>query len=707
MVRRYRAWAAAGLALLGVVIFLAGRQMLPGLVERALTQAIWAEGLTGAQVTLTDLAADQASGTLLLDTRCAPACRTRFTAGYSLAGLWGRRLDMLLISDLSLSGWVPPPLLSPGPDRWLWPAIQVRDVALPLPDNPLIPVSLQVAEATLTPVPGGGWRGVGQGRLSAGGVALAGLAMQGTLLPGQPPDLQVTATPAGNGPQADGTLRVRFPAGGLLPVGEGSLKLDNLALWGLSPLRLELSARSGADGALLLNGVLDLPTGPTASGSLRAGRISVSLTGSTTRLEGQVSAAGIGIQDGPPDNRADLPLLLTQGPQGWRVESPTGGSLFLPALGVAAHGLALTAPAEGGNMVLSADSLHLGGPAPLLVPLRPQLRLEREGEKGQWLAYLSAPDLDGHPLLRGEAAWQAGGESRLLLEIPPQTLAPAGRSLADLSPWLARWLNEAKGRVGLRLTYAQNAAGITSAAHLLLDQAGFAWHGGRVEGLSGVLWFDRLSPLAMSPQTLWLGRLRAAGMVLDGGAVTVELPGDGHLDVGPAVFSWSGLSLQLAPSRFDMGKAPPPLALTLPASPVGTVLAVLGLTPLMAEGTIRGHIDLPLDGQSLPLGGLQADGAGRIAWQGGETVPAFLDPQRTDSPALVAAALRHYQFQELRLTPDADGPVLRLEGANPDLYGGFAMGLTLHIRPRIAATPRSRPPTIDAAVTAYTEGQGP
>ncbi|SNS84554.1 MULTISPECIES: hypothetical protein [unclassified Azospirillum] len=701
MVRQYRLWLAAGLALSGLILFLVGRQMLPGLVERALTQALWAEGLTGAQVTLTELGDDQASGTLLLDTRCAPACHARFTVGYSLPGLWGRRLDALLISDLSLAGWSPPPLPPAGAGRWQWPSIQLRDIPLPLPDNPLLPASAQVMQASLTPLPAGGWQADGQGQLLGGGAVLAHLALQGSLLPGQPPEMAVTASPAGAGPQASGTMRIRLPAGAPA-VGEGHVQLEKLALWGLSPLRLEISARSDKDGALALQGLLTLPD---AAGPLQAGRLSLSLSGTPTRLEGQVSAEGIGIQDGPRDNRASLPLLLRRGAQGWQVESPAGGALFLPALGVAAHGLTLTVPAAEGALILSADSLHLGGPAPLLVPLRPVLRLDR-GQPGQWTASLSATDLAGQPLVRGEAAWQPGGEARLMLEIPPQNLGPAGRSLDALSPWLARWLTAARGRVGLRLTYAQDAAGSTSAAHLLLDQAGFSWNGGQVEGLSGVLWFDTLSPLAMPAQTLWLGRLRAAGMVLDGGALSVELPGDGQLLVGPALVNWSGLALQLAPSRFALGKAPFPLALalTLPDSAAGPVLAALGMAPLSAEGVIAGRIDLPLDGKSLPLGGFQAVGPGQIIWQGAETVPPFLDPQQTDSPALVAAALRHYQFRQLRLSPGADAPVLRLDGGNPDLYGGYAMGLSLHLRPPADAGPPARPPALDAAVAAYLRG---
>lgn len=679
MVQRYGPWLAAALVLAGLAAFLAIRQMLPAWVERALTEAAWAEGLTGAQISLEALTMHEAAGILLLDARCAPGCRARFTAGYSLGGLWDRRVDQLSFRDISLTGWSVDGVGRPGPTRWDLPPFQLRDIALPLPENPLMPAGATLTEATLTPSASGGWQCQGRGQLIAGDTVLAGLDFTLAFSPNQPAELNIVATPTGHGPVANGTLHLRFPPDAM-PEGEGSLQLENLTFWGLSPLRISLTGRSSAKAGLALEGGLDLPAGPGATGLLRAGHISLSLKGNITQLQGSLTAEGVGINNGPPDNHGTMPLRLNRGAAGWQAESTDGGTLFLPALGVAIQGLTLTAPAENGGIMLAAESLHLGGPNPLLVPVRPLLRLE-QGAEGRWLAQLTAPDLAGQPLLKGEADWKAGAGYRLMLEIPTQTLGPDGRSLDELSPWLGQWLKDARGQIGLRLTHAQDSAGTTAAAHLLLDQAGFSWGGGRLEGLSGRLWFDTLSPLAMPPQNLWIGRLTTDGMVLDGGMVTVELPGDGQLLVGPATPRWGGLALQMAQTRFPLGGPPPPLMLNLPPTPVGEVLAVLGVTPLLAEGTVTGRINLPLDTKPLPHGGISATQPGWISWQGGDA-PDFLDPDQTDSPALVAAALRNYQFQRLIITPGTKGPLLRLEGANPDLYGGYPMGLNLHLRPR-------------------------
>jgi len=699
MVRRYLPWALAGLAVGGLSVFLAARQMLPGLVERALTEAAWAEGLTGAQVTLTDLNPGQASGTLLLDTRCAPACSARFTTSYSLGGLWSRRLDGLMVHDLSLAGWPDGMMRRSVETRWRVPPIELRNLSLALPDNPLMPLAVHLGEGGLSPVGGGGWQGHGQARLTSGAAVLAALDIRLELLPDQPPALELVATPLGQGPAAAGRLKLRFPPAGL-PQGEGRLQMENLTFGGLSPLRLELSMRSGANGMLAVDGVLALPAGPDAQGLLRAGHITLSLAGNAERLEGTVSGEGIGIADGPRDNRATLPLTLTKGPQGWKLESPTGGSLFLPALGVAAHGLTLKAPADqDGPVLLAAESLHLGGATPLLAPLRPLLQLE-PAEDGRWMARLTATDLAGQPLLRGEAEWRAGQGYQSTLEILPQTLGQGGRTLAMLSPWLAQWFDDPTGRIGLRLTLGRDGDGATGAARLLLDQVGFGWSGGWVKGLSGIYWFDSLSPLAAPAQPVWLGRLQAAGLTLDGGTVTFELPGDGHLDAGPAELYWAGLPLRTDPTRFSLGSRLPPLVLGLQTTPLGQVLAALGLSPVSAQGAVAGRLTLPLGGQTLPLGGIQAQGSGWIVWQGRE--PArFLAVGANDSPALVAAALRNYRFRQLAISPSPTGPVLRLEGNNPDLYGGYDMGLNLHLRSPDPGPIPARPDEIERAVNDY------
>jgi hypothetical protein len=700
MVRRYLPWVLGILAIAGLGTFLVGRQMLPGLVERALTEAAWAEGLTGAQVTLTELTPGQASGTLLLDTRCAPACRARFTASYSLAGLWARRLDGLTVGNLSLAGWPEGLLGPPRGKRWQLPPIQLRDLSLALPDNPLMPLAVQWGEGSLIPA-GGGWQGHGQARLTSGALVLAALDIRLEWPPDQPPALELVATPQGQRPAAGGNLKLRFPTGAL-PQGEGHLRLADFSLWGLSPLRLELSVRSSAVGILAFDAVLDLPAGPDAQGLLRAGQIRLSLAGNTERLEGMAVGEGIGIADGPRDNCATLPLALARGPQGWQLESPTGGALFLPALGVAAHGLTLTAPSPDGGLLLAAESLHLGGVAPLLVPLRPLLHLV-QGEDGRWRARLTAADLLGQPLLRGEAEWQAGQGYQSTLEILPQTLGQGGRTLAALSPWLAQWIDEPSGRVGLRLTQGQDGDGATGGARLLLDKVGFRWSGGRVEGLSGIYWFDSLSPLAAPAQPVWLGRLQVGGGMLDGGMVTFELPGDGHLDAGPAELRWAGLPLRTEGTRFSLGSQLPPLVLGLQTTPLGQVLAALGITPVSAEGAVTGRLTLPLGDGALPLGGIQAEGSGWIAWQGREPAP-FLAAGANDSPALVAAALRNYRFQQLSITPTSTGPMLRLEGGNPDLYGGYAMGLSLNLRSPDPAPLPARPDEIERAVNDYLKG---
>jgi hypothetical protein len=701
IVRRYLPWMLVGLVVVGLGLILAARQMLPGWVEDALTKAAWAEGLPGAQVTLTDLTPTQASGTLLLDTRCAPACNARFMAGYSLGGLWARQLDKLVFSDLSLTGWPEGALGRPAGTRWRLPPIEIRNIAVALPDNPLMPLAVQLGEGTLIPASGGGWQARGRASLTSGALVLASLDIRLERPLDQPLMLELVATPEGRAPAAAGRLKVQFMPDGM-PLGEGRLQLENLELLGISPLRLNLSARAEVGGTLLLDGVLDLPDGPDALGLLRAGQITLSLAGNKDRLQGTVNAQGVGIADGPRDNYLKLPLALHRQGPGWQLESQTGGSLLLPTLGVMVDGLALTVPDPAGGLLVTAERLQLGSPLPVLAPVRPQLHLVL-ADKGRWGARLMATDPLGQPLLRGEAEWQAGQGYQSALEILPQTFGQGGQTLAALSPWLAQWIAEPSGRIGLRLTQGRDGDGATGSARLLLDQVGFRWPGGRVDGLSGIYWFDSLSPLAAPAQPIWLGRLQAGGLALHGGAVTFELRGDGNLDAGPAELRWAGLLLRTDGTRFSLGGRLPPLVLHMPATPLEEVLTALGITPVNAAGLVAGHLTLPLGDGSLPLGGVQAEGSGSIAWQGREPA-AFLATGVNDSPALVAAALRNYRFQQLSITPTSGGPVLRLEGSNPDLYGGYAMGLSLHLNAPKIGPPPARPDEIERAVNDYLKG---
>ncbi len=722
--RRQEWLAGAGIALLAglVVLWL----MLPGLVAARWTAQLRSMGHPQAELAIDHLGWGNATGAFFLG---GEEGADGFEATFTPAGLWAGRLSSLTIKGLHLSR---PLSLSGGgrlPDMPLDGPVRLANtrLRLELPGGlGALPLTL---DADLTPVDGD-WRLDGKGALAVGPVSVPATLnaqwRQGIL--------SVAAfglSPVADGPRLGGqgnfrrlatgewTGQVDVTAAGL-PQGLPDFTLNwkpgqgrGLLEWkGVARLDVLLDADGAAgqrlDARLRVDDLsafaarLNQPEPGLAGGPLI---LSLSAQGVVPSLDPRLwpevllrlEATGIGIGRGPRDNALSLSAMARRIDGDWWL-APTlnqpPGILLMPTLGLRANGLSLTGRAALPlDLDLRAAGLRLPwlAPSTLMAKLRGQpgddLRLE-------WQAAVT--DTDAR--LSGSVDMVAGG-GNALVRLAPLRLGPGDVDRVFPGAPLPSGLT---GTIAARLSTRWGEAGAQGAADILVEDGGVVLPGLHLAGINGVVRLDRLSPLSMPAQTIAVG-LFDPGIALTGGSVGLSLQGDGLLRLAPTPFTWAGQSVIISPSSFRIGNDYLDLRLELPATPLPNILSTLGVTDLEAEGTVIGSIPVRITAEGATTGDatLRAVAPGRLALRGDSPL-AWLDPRRNDNLALLARALTDYRFRSLELNFTGRGTALALDGANPSLYGGYAMPINLVLAPApAAAVPTTLPAGIAAAMAAF------
>lgn len=697
--RKEKALLAGGMLVLGM---LALWLSLPGLLAARWTSQLRALGFPQAELAIDDFGLTQAVGAFSLGQEDGA---DRFIARYTPAGLWSGRFTGLEVQGLRLS----------------------RPLTASMNDLPGLNAPVQITQARLTlALPGGmgsvpllmdavinpvedGWHAEGQGTLTLGSTGVPariiadwrgdGLSAAG-----------FTLTPVPGGPRLAGQGSIRRLANGGWT---GDLDVNAKALpQGLPDMVLSWKARQGQallewPGIARLDALLDPDEtgGQRLAATLRVddlpgfakrlGRPEPGLTGGPVTLalsarnvatdlpprnwpDVAVSIEGrsLGIGQGPRDNALSLSGTARRIDGEWWL-SPAAdqppGSLTIPTLGLSAKDLLLT-----GRLAWPLD-LDVRA-ANLCLP---------------WLAQASlAATLRGDPTEDLRLEWNmVTGNGGASLNGAVELNGAGGRALAKLAPIRLSEGDAAEffpgaplphaltGTVAARMTAVWNSEKADGTADILLEDAGLRLPGLHLDGINGVLRFDRLSPLSMPQQTLAIG-LFDPGIALTGGGLGLSLPADGVLRLAPEPFRWAGQNITLPQSTFRLGNDHLNLRIDIPAMPVADALAALGILDIKAEGTIIGSIPIRIDaaGAHASAGGLQATGPGILSVPAGPP-PPWLDPIRNENLALVGRALSDYRFRSLGIFFAADGPRLTLDGANPSLYGGYAMPMNLILTP--------------------------
>lgn len=722
--RRMAIMAGAGLALALLVFWLT----LPSVLSARWTAALRAAGYPQAVLAVDHLGLGTATGAFSLGgEQGAEAVAIAFTP----AGLWHGRAASVHVRGLRL-------LLPVGAGGVRLPAAG----GLPL-DGPL---TLEQAHLTLVPptglppltidadgqwLPDGdGWRGTLKGRAAMAGAA-AGADLSLALRDGALEELGFALSPDG-GPQApslSGKGRLRWKD---RQFAVAEMELEARRLREGAP-DLSVSWRNGQGAATLQwPGIAraDVNLRPTDKGwarleaklavaalrpflqklgwaepALGDGSVEVTALAEDIDLAGwpatapavdlRLTARGVAFGQGPRDNSLILVATATRRDGVWWLAGGgAGGTLSIPTLGVDARGLVVTGPvALPLDLQIGAASVRL----PWLPPLPVQARLRGEPAGDLRLEWNAAAAADFR--LSGAVDMAAGGSSgRLSLALAPLRLGRGGATARDLLPG-APLPDGLTGTLAARITAGWHEGGADGAADILLDDVGLSAPGLRLAGVNGVLRFDRLSPLSMPVQRLSIG-LADVGIPLLDGAVGLALGGDGLLRLSPEPFRWAGTPVTVAPALYRLGQDHVDMSLNIAQMPLVPALASLGVTGTGADGALIGTVPLRLsaDGAVLGPGSLRAAQPGRIAIAGTEP-PDWLDRTRNDSLALVGRALADYRYDQLELVLSGNGHRLVLDGANPMLYGGYRMPLSLVLAPLPAAESPASPVPDDVAAT--------
>lgn len=640
-------------------------------LEMAVNRALWAQGLPGAQVELTNIRFGAAGGRLLLDTVCAPDCAGRIDMAFTLSGLWRRKIDRLFIHDLSWS--LPYPALTPqagGNADWRWRQLEFQTIRLSLPGN----ASLVLDSGSLQP-DSQGLDVHAAGRLLWAGQMLSPVRLQGTWR-GQRLELDLLSM--ADAPSLTGKLTLHHDGAmgwsGLLALDAQGVSLAGLE--GVSgTLRGEM--RAGRFGGLDLHMAVPEQTGQL----LRTGRAHLQLMPVSdqepARFAGLLEVAELGLGDGPRDNRLVLPFQLWPEPAGWQLgpAETTSGSVHIPALGIAVEGLRLEGRDAAGRLALTATTLRTGKDPALLVPLRPAISLHLDRVGGlEWGLQANAPLLT----LTGEGRVDlAGARHRLNLVLAHRSPPDGNRvPVAALSPWLAQWVTAVGGEFTLNLTSNPSSAAGQYQGTMALKDFALHWPGGALSGLNGRADVSAWSPLIVNARSLRVAALRAGEFTLADGTADLNLAGDGVLRLAPVAMRWHDMPVTVGPLALGLGVPLPPLPLELPPTALQKLLDALGAGALAGEGEVAGTLLLPLRDGQVAGGRLMARAAGSLALPVGADL-AFLDPDRNDNLALVSEALRQFRFRRLVLEPVPQAMALRLTGVNPGFYGGYEMDLSL------------------------------
>lgn len=282
----------------------------------------------------------------------------------------------------------------------------------------------------------------------------------------------------------------------------------------------------------------------------------------------------------------------------------------------------------------------------------------------------------------------ASGAGSVRVEVPPLLLGPGGKPVAEVSPWLARQIEDPGGAVGLDLRAGwggrEAGGGPTRArAELLLRDVSFVAGSVAVGGLSTVLRADSLMPLVLPPgQEVAVGVIDI-GVPLTNGLIRFGIGPDGRLDVGQASWDWAGGMVRAQPFTLDLADPQGVFVLDAERLDLARLLDVLPVEGLTGTGTLAGSLPVRIEGDTVGVarGSLEAVAPGTLRYLP-EEPPDFLTGE--GGAEMLLDALTDFRYETLALAVDgtAGGEMvvgLKIRGANPDFYDGYPVALNLNV----------------------------
>ncbi len=285
------------------------------------------------------------------------------------------------------------------------------------------------------------------------------------------------------------------------------------------------------------------------------------------------------------------------------------------------------------------------------------------------------------------------GEGHASLYFDDLRFDPKGLQPSDLTPAVKGFLENATGASSGQVEITIKGDEVTSSARISLDNLTFNGPTRAITqtaGVTGEAVFDSLFPLRSSGlQQIRVDLIDLDALKLENGLIEFELTGDDTLYLRNAEWQWFGGVLRIRDGVIPLGMETSNVSMVVENLDLALLADYINMDGLSAEGRIDGLLPLVFEGGAAKVeNGILATTSGGVFRYQGKALDSARDSLGS-SGELAVNALREFQFDRLTMTlnGDLDGEIeigLRMEGKNPDLYGGVPIKYNINIEAPIS-----------------------
>jgi hypothetical protein len=373
----------------------------------------------------------------------------------------------------------------------------------------------------------------------------------------------------------------------------------------------------------------------------------------------------------------------------------SGGTVTLPVLGSGLRDLAVKAGNGEGGAVTGTITASFAAAAPKSPALPIAGSLGGSIRNGISVA-LTAGSPNQLPIVKASVTGQTAK-----LDMAATELGQGKADLLQLMPGLATSISKLSGSLAVSLAAEWSGPTMSSHGSITLKDVGGTIPSFTFEGLDSVVTLTSLVPLATADnQVLTMKRLQVSVPLTDG-RVTFGLNKHRMLKVADAHWSVAGGTIGTYDQELDLYGPDQNLGVVVKNVDLAQLLMLANVSGLTAEGIVDGAIPLRRTKDIIRVehGVLQTRAAGTIRYDPADP-PSFLQGQPGQGTAILRDALKDFHYQQLGLTIDGvlggeEQIKLKLNGANPTLYGGIPVALNVNLTGALDSIARS-------SVEAYT-----
>lgn len=277
------------------------------------------------------------------------------------------------------------------------------------------------------------------------------------------------------------------------------------------------------------------------------------------------------------------------------------------------------------------------------------------------------------------------GDGQVSLFVAPLSLAPGVRAPSDVFPVLAGWpVREAEGSVSGQLAYGWGTQR-RQWARLDLTDIDLFTDNLALDDVTGQLTAARLVPLTLPAGQ----RLTAAqvdiGLPLQDASIAFGFQGEDRLTVSDLRANLAGGVLRTEPFDMRLGSGEGEVEVRAEGVDMANLVALVDVSDLEATGLLDGRIPIRLTDDTVHIdhAALAARGQGVIRYRGSD-FGELGGEDGASSVGLLSEAIQNFHYDELSL--GLNGPIggemageVRIRGANPNLYDGYPISLTMNL----------------------------